>query len=93
MQTKTAAELVSGERVFLDPGMEFTVQSITHHGFHDKVYDRWIESIEIHLDDGIEGFNADDTGSMSIVRDPQDQVRVLAPEEDAPQVNWEGPKY
>lgn len=89
MQAKVCEEVAEGDRLFLDPGMEFEVLKVTRHGIQDRVHDRWIECLEFHLDDGIEGF--DDTGSFSIVRDPQDLLLVLEDNEQAPQAYWKGP--
>lgn len=91
MQAKVCDEIKKDERLFLDPGMEFKVLKITRHGINDKVHNRYIECLEFHLDDGIEGYEDDATGEMSIVRDPQDTLMVLDENEEAPQVHWKGP--
>lgn len=93
MQVKTCEEVSEGDRLFLLPGFEATVESITRHGINDRVNRRYIECLEFHLDDGLEGYDNDDTGSMSIVRDPQDTLMVLDEGEDPPEAVWEGPRF
>lgn len=98
MHTKEAIDLQPGDRLWLADSMEFEVIDVTRRGTHDKMHGRYLDYLEIHLDDQcltdwsdsdlLKG-RQDDTGSMSICKDPTEELDVLDVGEEAPKPFWQ----
>lgn len=97
MRTKEAGDVKKGDRLWLSDSMEFEVIEITPRGINHPMTGEYISFLELHLDDNcltdwsesdlLKG-KPDTNGSMSICKDPTEELKVLDVDEKPPGPVW-----
>lgn len=97
MRTEEAGDIKKGDRLWLADSMEFEVIEITPRSVNHPITGEHIAFLELHLEDGhltdwtdsdlLKG-TPDTNGTLSITKDPTEEMKVLEIGEEPPGPVW-----